>query len=130
LLENREYLFPLPQGAELVDPPRLVEPPALKRLAHIFTWGSVLIEGAVAFVMLIPLPVPLRQIRHLLLLGFCVVTFAFAPVAGFGWLILVMGLAQCDPNQRRMRAAYFIAYLLVLLYSEIPWVQLLYNVSL
>jgi hypothetical protein len=130
LLENREYLFPLPQGAELLDPPRLVEPPALKRLAHIFTWGSVLIEAAVAFVMLIPLPGPLRQIRHLLLLGFCVVTFAFAPVAGFGWLILVMGLAQCDRGQKRMRAAYFIAYLLVLLYSEIPWVQLLYNISL
>jgi hypothetical protein len=54
LRENREYLFPLPQGAELLDPPELVEPPALKRLAIIFTWGSLLMESALAMILLIP----------------------------------------------------------------------------
>jgi hypothetical protein len=128
LLENREYLFPLPEGAELLHPPRLVEPPALKRLAYLFTWAGITLEATIALIMLIPLPQLVKQLRHFLVLGFCIVTYAFAPVAGFGWLILVMGLAQCSPARNRLRVAYLTTYLLVLLYSEIPWVRLLYDV--
>jgi hypothetical protein len=128
LLENRDYLFPLPEGAELLHPPRLVEPPALKRLAYLFTWAGITLEATIALIMLIPLPQFVKQLRHFLVLGFCIVTYAFAPVAGFGWLILVMGLAQCSPARNRLRVAYLTTYLLVLLYSEIPWVRLLYDV--
>ncbi len=127
LAENRQYLFPLPQGAELLEPPELMEPPALRRLAQISTWGTLLIEAALSFVLLISLPQRFRNLRHFLLLSFCVVTYAFAPVAGFGWLLLVMGLAQCDVDQKGWRICYFLAYMLVLLYSEIPWTQLLYQ---
>jgi len=33
LKENRTYLMPLPEGAELLEPPRLIEPPALRIFA-------------------------------------------------------------------------------------------------
>ena len=56
---------------------------------------------------------------------FCVTTYALAPVAGFGWLIATMGLAQGRPNQHPLRAAYLAVFLLILLYSEIPWTGVL-----
>jgi hypothetical protein len=52
---------------------------------------------------------------------FCATTYALAPVAGFGWLIATMGLAQGRPNQRLLHGAYIAAFLLILLYAEIPW---------
>jgi hypothetical protein len=127
LRQNREYLSPLPQGAELLDAPELVEPPELRRLAILFTWGGLFMEAVLALVMLIPLPLGVEYLRHLILLVFCIVTYAFAPVAGFGWLLLVMGLGQCDERYHRLRTAYVVTYLLVLLYSEVPWTGLLYR---
>ena len=56
---------------------------------------------------------------------FCATTYALAPVAGFGWLIATMGLAQVRPNQQTLRVAYITVFLLILLYSEIPWTGVL-----
>ena len=64
-----------------------------------------------------------------LLLGFCVVTYAFAPVAGFGWLLLVMGAAQTDEADVWLRRAYVAAFLVVLFYSEVPWAGLLLDLT-
>jgi hypothetical protein len=127
LLQNRNYLNALPEGAELLEPSKLIEPPAFQNLVKAATWGSLFLEGAIALVFLIPLKGRLLILRHLLLLSFCIVTYAFAPVAGFGWLILVMGLAQCDASQKIWRNLYFTTYMIVLLYSEIPWSQLLFS---
>ncbi len=152
LKENREYLIPLPEGAELLDPPRLAEPPRLNAFVSAATWGALLLESLVAIVFLIPGRLAFRRAglrasgssealsiafggqgrpphgsdglsrwRQIVLLVFCLVTYPFAPVAGFGWLLLVMGLAQCNPNQRMMKALYVISYFLVLLFAEIPW---------
>ena len=44
--------------------------------------------------------------RHAALMLFCITTYALAPVAGLGWLIATMGLAQCWWDQRALRAAY------------------------
>ena len=56
---------------------------------------------------------------------FCVTTYALAPVAGFGWLIAAMGLAQCRPDQRTLRGAYIAVFVADPLYSEIPWTGVL-----
>ena len=47
-----------------------------------------------------------------------------APVAGFGWLLLVQGLATCTAEDRWLRRLYVATYGLVLLYSEVPWTEL------
>ena len=74
--------------------------------------------------MLLPLG-RLDPTRHGLLLAFCLVTYAFAPVAGFGWLLLVMGLAQSAGNRRAPPALYVTAFLAVLFFSEVAWASLL-----
>lgn len=119
--ESRRYLRPLPEGAELHDDaPTLSQPRAFKWLAAAATWGVLALEALVAFACLVPSRGRAVWLGHLPLLLFCMVTYAFAPVAGFGWLLLTMGVASCGPEDRLPRAGYVVVWLLVLLYDEIP----------
>jgi hypothetical protein len=124
LESNRTFLEPLPEGAAWFDK-SLVETRAFRILVACATWSTLAIETAIALLFLLPLRSPLEAIRHIFLLGFCIVTYAFAPIAGFGWLLLVMGLAVCSAEQRRLRTTYVAVYFLILLYSEIPWAGLI-----
>ena len=54
MAENRKFLEPLPEGAELLDPPAFVEPPRLRALAAVATWGGLVLEALVALLCLIP----------------------------------------------------------------------------
>jgi hypothetical protein len=92
------------------------------------TWGVLAAEAAVAVAMLVPLAGRAALAKHALLLAFCGVTYAVAPVAGFGWLLLVMGLAQADGPRPWLRRSYIAAFLLVLFYAEVPWLTLLRRV--
>ncbi|RPH59232.1 MAG: hypothetical protein EHM89_11050 [Acidobacteria bacterium] len=125
--QNRKALQALPEGAELLNPPLLTEPWRLRALVGAATWGTLILEICVALMSLVPGGPRTRRLRHASLLAFCFSTYAFAPVAGFGWLLLIMGLAQCDPDQRVLRGVYLAAFLLVLVYSEVPWAALLGN---
>src|SRR5690606_1322165 len=91
MVQNRAFLEPLPEGAELLTPPPFVEPPRLRAFAAAATWGGLILEGLIAFTCLVRLR-RLDMARHAALLTFCVTTYALAPVAGFGWLIATMGL--------------------------------------
>ncbi len=124
LKANREALTALPEGAALAEPPTVTEPVRLRVLATISTWGIVLLEACVALSMLLPPRRVPAWLRHGLLIAFCLVTYAFAPVAGFGWLLLVMGVAQTTERDRWWRRAYIGAFLIVLFYSEVPWAGL------
>ncbi len=122
---NRKFLEPLPEGAELLEPPAFVEPPRLRAFSAIATWGGLALEALVALLSLIPAEGRIQLARHASLLLFCATTYALAPVAGFGWLLATMGLAQCRPGQRTLRGAYVAVFILILLYSEIPWAGVL-----
>jgi hypothetical protein len=124
MAQNRAFLDPLPNGAELLTPPPFVEPPRLRAFAAVTTWSGLILEGLIALTCLIPLT-RLDIARHVLLLAFCVSTYALAPVAGFGWLIATMGLAQCRPRQRLLLGAYVAVFILILMYSEVPWAGVL-----
>ena len=123
----REAVALLPHGAELLDPPELVEPARLRLFAIASTWGVLALETVVAALMLARSRLP-GVLRHAALLTFCAVTYAFAPVAGFGWLLLVMGLSQVEARQVWLARLYQLMFLVVLFYDEVPWAQLLLNV--
>ena len=120
LSANREALTLLPAGAELLNPPTIDEPARLRVFALVSTWGILGLEAAVALLMLAPPWNLFVRLRHLTLLLFCGVTYLFAPVAGFGWLLLAMGLAQVRPGQMLLARAYVVAFLVVIFYNEIP----------
>jgi hypothetical protein len=119
--ENRNALTALPGGAIPLDPPAVVETPRLRQLATLSTFGILALEAAVSIAMLLPPAGVIPAFSHAVLLTFCGVTYAFAPVAGFGWLLVTMGLAQCRDEQNVLRALYVGMFLLVLFYSEVPW---------
>ena len=125
---NRQALAPLPAGAELLDPPSLVEPQRMQAFATVSTWGVLGLEASVAILMLLPTRRVTATLRHAALLLFCGVTYPFAPVAGFGWALLVMGLAQVEPREVWLGRAYVAAFLGVLFSTELPWADLLLDV--
>lgn len=101
------------------------QPPRFRALAAALTGSTLAIEGALAAAFLLPLPARLVTARHALLLLFCAGTYALAPVAGFGWLLLSMGVAQTAPEQRRLRLAYLAVFAFVLLVTRWPWLRAL-----
>ena len=127
---NRAFLEPLPEGASLLTPPRFVEPPRLRAFAAGATWGGLILETLVALLSVIPPGGRIEAARHASLLAFCVTTYALAPVAGFGWLLATMGLAQCRRDQRLLRGAYIAAFILILLYTEIRWTAVLADLTI
>lgn len=94
------------------------------RLAIGLTWFTIAIEALLAAAFLGPAASPLRRVRDPMLLVFAGATYLLAPVIGFGWVLLTMGLAQSDGDNRLMRWAYAAGFLLLLLYRS-PWAQLL-----
>ena len=124
LADNRKALDVLPAGTELLDPPTVDEPARLRWLATAATWGILALESAVAITMLLPATALRSSVRHVMLLLFCGTTYLFAPVAGFGWLLLAMGAGQLDEKQVGLRRAYVAAFLVVIFYGEIPWAEL------
>jgi hypothetical protein len=121
---NREALAPLPNGAELLNPPVVDEPARLRALAVVSTIGILALETVVAVSMMAPTTGIFATLRHTTLLSFCGITYAFAPVAGFGWLLLVMGLAQLGAREVWLGRAYIAMFLAVLFYDEVPWAAL------
>jgi hypothetical protein len=125
LAQNRELLAPLPEGAELLNPSLPADPPAFRYLVLMSTWGVLTLEALVALAFLRPRRGQAGWLHHVSLLLFCGVTYAIAPVAGFGWLLLTMGVALCRPDQRVLRATYVATWFLVLFYAEIPWANVM-----
>jgi hypothetical protein len=103
-------------------PPR---PPRFEALARLGTVWTLVLEAAIALAFLWPLGRGPSRLRDAALLLFCATTYALAPVAGFGWLLLAMGVAQCESDRRGTRLLYLTVYALILGYREIPWASLL-----
>jgi hypothetical protein len=123
MADNREAIAPVPRGVEVLDGPVLVEPTGLRGLALGLTWGGLAIESLIALAFLAPAATRLGRLRHPSLLCFIATIYALAPVAGFGWLLAAMGMAQLDDDQHRLRAAYVAVFVAVLLYAETPLVE-------
>src|SRR5262245_38676829 len=71
LAAARSALAALPEGAELLNPPLIVEPRPLSVLAAASTWGILALEVAVSLLMLVPLSGRISFARHTALLLFC-----------------------------------------------------------
>jgi hypothetical protein len=105
------------------DLPR--RPEGFDGLARFMTFWTLGIEGLVALLFLWPPGRGPSAFRDLALLAFCATTYAIATVAGFGWLLVAMGIAQCDPERNRIRSCYVACFGLILFYREVPWARLL-----
>jgi hypothetical protein len=89
----------------------------------VLTWWTLAIEGAVALAFLSRGTSLLGRHRDHLLITFTVSTYLAAPVLGFGWLLLVLGLAQLRTTASHLRILYVAAFVVVRLGST-PLIQL------
>jgi hypothetical protein len=103
-------------------PGAFVEPPGLARLACALTAFTGVIEAGIALAFLWPRP---ARFRNALLLAFGATTFAFATVRGFGFLLMTLGLAQCEEKERGTRLAYVATLFLIEAYRAVPWSRML-----
>ena len=86
-------------------------------LATFLTRWTVILEGLIALLFLIPKGRVVTVVRHVTLLGFVVVTYPPTNVIQFGWIIVVMGLASSPVEFRRIRSAYFAALIFIFCFS-------------
>lgn len=112
--------------AQLGDPTASVEVVQLPStsmlvvLAKLATWWTAAIESALAAVFLLPGRLGLSRYRHALLLVFAWSTYLVATVATFGWVLMTIGVGQCEPELRRTRVLYVATCVLVLAYGYLP----------
>jgi hypothetical protein len=121
----RELVREHQDGLFVPWPEQPMPPARLLAVADALTASTLAIETAVAIAFLAPLGSLVSRARHALLALFCATTYALAPVAGFGWLLLSMGVAQCEPEERRTRFAYLVAFAVVLFATRWPWLRAL-----
>jgi len=99
------------------------------RIARAGTFWTLGLEALVALAFLWPPGRGLPKARDAALQVFCATTYAVATVAGFGWLLVAMGVAQSDRPQGRARALYLAVFVLILFSREIPWLALIADSS-
>ncbi len=92
----------------------------LVALAKLSAWWTAAIESALAAAFLLPRRLAVTQYRHALLLLFAWTTYLVATVATFGWILLTIGIGQCEPELRRTRFLYVATCVLVLAYDYLP----------
>jgi hypothetical protein len=119
----RDFLRQHVDGPAVMGGALPLEPAPLRSLAYGLTLWTALLEISVAAAFLWPRGRGLSRPRDALLLLFCATTYAIATVEGFAWLLLAMGVAQCERGATRL--AYLGVYLLVLVYREVPWLALM-----
>ena len=131
LAENRALRESLTSGylqGNTIQEVQLHTAPSIVSAAQFLTWWTLGIEALLAGLFLgtavfIRRPRPVL-IASLALLVFAATTYTVAPVRGFGGILMLLGLAQCEPDQKKLRYVFLIVFVLLQL-SPLPLMDLL-----
>lgn len=94
---------------------------AVRWLAPLMTWWTLFIEGLVAGAFLCPPRFQFARWRDPILLVFVLSTYFVAPILYFAWILMAMGIIQCERDGfRYWPAAYLAVFLLVLMRFYLP----------
>jgi len=97
---------------------------SLLLLARASTLWNLLDQVLVAAAFLVPPASRLGRMRDALLVLFCFITYAVAPVASFGWLLLSMGVVQSE-RANGVHLWYLAAFAALVFYDQVSWAWLL-----
>ena len=90
---------------------------ALPAVAKFLSWWTVLIEGTIAILFLIPRGEKIALGRHLTLLLFLASTYPPTSVIQFGWIVIIMAIASTPPEAKRIRLAYVVTFFFLFCFS-------------
>lgn len=120
LKENRkireEFKKSYRKDVETAESFTLVSGPLIDLLAIGMTWWTIFIEGLIALVCLWPGDRLIAMIRTMVILVFAATTYLLAPVLGFGWMVIVMGFAQCPEKYKKLQATLLVVLGLLYIY--------------
>jgi hypothetical protein len=122
LAQNRQHVIDLKSYDSLLNVVSLHSSARLLLLARLMTGWTVVIEGLLALSFLWPVDRGLARWRNLLLVLFALTTYPVATVTGYGWLLMIMGLAQCSAGQQRARLLYLASFCMIMLFNT-PWLS-------
>jgi hypothetical protein len=120
LKENRkirdQYKRSYRKDAEPSESFTLVSSPLVDLMAIGMTWWTIFIEGLIAVVCLWPGDRLVAIIRTTVVLVFAATTYLLAPVLGFGWMVVLMGFAQCPEKYKKLQASLLVVLGLFYIY--------------
>lgn len=114
LIHNREAVRQMETFVEVIQLERTPNIVA----AQCLTWWTLFIEGTIAILFLIPNRYGLEKWRHLILLFFIITTYAPTNVIGFAWILIIMGVAQCDERFRKIQVGYLTLFIVISCFSS------------
>lgn len=100
-----------------IESVQLIYTKGITNLARLITWWTLLIEAAVLVSFLSPAGKLIYRWRDFILIVFILSTYSVAPVLGFGWTLIIMGLAQCEDRYTYVRWLYMIAFIVLQIYN-------------
>ncbi len=100
-----------------VDGVQLSTHDGIRPLALFLTLWTVLIEGILAVLYFLPNTRRVAVIRNTLLIVFAATTYSVANVRGFGWMLMLLGMAQSEDRDRDFRLAFLGGFLLIQAYT-------------
>lgn len=100
----------------------LQDGPRVAALAQVMAISTILLEGLVAAAYLAPDRWRAARLREPMLLLFIALTYPIAPVVGFGWLLVVMGLAATRSRHRAADAVFVLAFLAIFAFNAVETV--------
>jgi len=95
----------------------LISSHSLKKLALFLTWWTLLIEGFLAITFLLPDKKVTSIFRNVSLIVFGITTYSVATVVGFGWLLMILGIAQSSGRSKIFIIPYLLTFLIIQLYT-------------
>lgn len=102
-----------------------VIPDSLRWLATASTYWNLFEQTLIAIAFLVPVNSFFGRLRDAALLAFCFSIYLIVPVVSFGWLLLAMGITQCDRESSSMRLWYLFAFIVLIFYDQVPWAHLI-----
>lgn len=101
--------------------------PALGTAMAVWT---ILIEGALAVLFgayrLEVLRGKWKTLRNASLAAFIATTYPVAPVVGFGWLLSVLGFAQCESDEKKWKTLFMVLFAAIAAF-ELDWYRILFG---
>ena len=124
-VDVRALISKLRETGQALEPVALETTQQLRTIATIATWWTLVIETLVAIQFLVPIGWKLGRYRDATLMIFAVTTYAVAPVMGFGWLLMTVGIAQTTRAQGSTRLMYLLTCFVIAAHKYVSWLDTL-----
>lgn len=96
----------------------------INKISFFLTYYTVSLEFIIALIFLLPRKFLISKYRDYFLILFCISVYSLATVEGFGWLLIAMGISQCD-DKKHTKLLYLITFFIILVYREVPAFEIL-----